>query len=103
LCVWDMNTFEQQAPSSIVLHGHTDWVEFLAISPDSRWLATAGSHMGEFEAEARLWKLDSADVAGSCMVLAGHDGQVRQSVFASRWVVTRTSAGTARIWKLPGQ
>jgi WD40 repeat protein len=102
VCVWDMKTIEQ-APTSVVLRGHEDWVEFLAISPDSRWLVTAGSQFGEFEPDARLWNLESNDPAGSCLVLPGHDGAVRQVVFGGRWVVTRTSAGTARLWELPDQ
>jgi WD40 repeat protein len=100
--VWDTNTFELE-PKSAVLRGHADWVEFLAISPDSRWLVTAGSHHDEFEADARLWKLGSSDVSGSCTVLPGHDGSVKQVVFGSRWLLTRTSAKTARIWSLPSQ
>jgi WD40 repeat protein len=100
--VWDMKTIER-TPSSVVLRGHTDWVEFLAISPDSRWLVTAGSHFGEFEPDARLWNLESNDPAGAFLVLPKHDGAVKQVVFGGRWVVTRTAAQTTRIWELPNQ
>jgi WD40 repeat protein len=102
VCVWDMRTV-QQTPRSIVLRGHADWVEFLAISPDSRWLVTAGSHSDGFEPDARLWDLESYDCAGSCVVLPKHDGVVKEVVFVDRWVVTRSSNNTARVWALPGR
>jgi WD40 repeat protein len=95
--VWDMNTITQ-TPASAVLRGHADCVEFLSISPDSRWLVTAAYFAGSFDPDARLWDLESKDPASSCTVLPGHDGAVQQVAFSDRWVITKTSHNTALFW-----
>jgi WD40 repeat protein len=99
---WDMRTIED-SPKSEVLRGHTGWVEFLSVSPNSRWLVT-GAYVPnqEYDGAARLWDLNAADASGARAVLGGHGGPIKDAIFSSddRWLVTRASDQTARLWDL---
>lgn len=100
--LWDMKTIGD-SPKSAVLRGHTNWVEFLAVSPNNRWLVTGASVAnGEFDRAARLWDLETADPTAVHALLEGHGGSLQDAIFSldGRWLVTRASDKTARLWDL---
>jgi WD40 repeat protein len=70
----------------------------VAISPDSRWLVTAGSA----DNTARLWDLSAKDPAANPVVLRGHEGPVTAVAISpdNRWLVTGSADKTARLWDL---
>ena len=69
----------------------------LAISPDSRWLASAGD-----DGTAQLWDLSSLDPSADPVVLRGHEGSVNALAIGpdGRWLVTGSRDGTAQLWHL---
>jgi WD40 repeat protein len=100
--LWEMKA-TGFSPKSVILGGHKGWVEFLSVSPDSRWLVTGASVPNqEFDGAARLWDLKSADPSDVRAVLGGHGGALQDAIFSSdgRWLVTRASDQTARLWDL---
>ena len=68
------------------LQANTDKASLVTITPDGRWVITAGE-----DGKARLWNLTAADpgAAGST-VLSSHDGGVIDMVVSpdSRWLIT---------------
>jgi WD40 repeat protein len=80
------------------LGGHSGFVEDVELSPEGRWLITAGG-----EGTARLWSLVAADPVAAPVVLDGHEGPVTLAAFSAdgRWVATAGADGTARLWELP--
>jgi WD40 repeat protein len=100
--LWEMKAIGE-SPRSVVLRGHKGWVEFLSVSPDSRWLVTGASVPNQdFDGAARLWDLRAADPSEVRAVLAGHSGTLQEAIFSSdgRWLVTRATDQTARLWGL---
>ena len=69
----------------MVLRGHEDAVNAVAISPDNRWVVT-----GSYDKTARLWDLSAKDPAANPVVLRGHEGAVNAVAISpdNRWVVT---------------
>lgn len=70
----------------------------LAFSPNAHWLVTVSG--GD---TAQLWDLSAKDLAGSPMVLRGHEHIVTAVAFSpdNRWLVTCSYYdGTARLWNL---
>jgi WD40 repeat protein len=100
--LWEMKTLTDSR-RSVVLRGHVGWVEFLCVSPNSRWLVT-GAYVpnSEFDGAARLWDLEATDPSSVHAVLAGHGGALNDAAFSpdGRWLVTRASDRTARLWDL---
>jgi len=98
------------AANPVVLRGHTDSINAVAISPDNRWVVT-----GSYDKTARLWDLtalahwagppllSAKDPAANPIPLRGHDSPVRAVAISpdGHWLVT---AGiydhTARLWDL---
>jgi WD40 repeat protein len=80
------------------LGGHGGFVEDVELSPEGRWLITAGG-----EGTARLWDLAAPDPVAAPVVLEGHEGPVTLAAFSAdgRWVATAGADGTARLWELP--
>ena len=86
--VWDAQT----GKTLFELHGHTDWVESLAFSPDGHLLASADA-----DGTARVWDMDSGE---TLLSLRGHKGIIWSADFApsGEHLVTAGADGTVRIW-----
>jgi WD40 repeat protein len=100
--LWEMKAIGDSS-RGVVLRGHKGWVEFLSVSPDSRWLVTSAYVPNqEFDRAARLWDLEAADLSSVRAVLGGHRGPLQDAIFSpdGRWLVTRATDQTARLWDL---
>ncbi|HYU35631.1 MAG TPA: WD40 repeat domain-containing protein, partial [Thermoanaerobaculia bacterium] len=84
--LWDL-TKKASTAAPVRLQGHEGSITAMAISPDSRWLAT-----GSGDKTARLWDLTAADPAAEPLVFGGHENRVTGVAFGpdSRWLVTLT-------------
>ena len=99
--MWDMNTFKQgNMPRAVVLRGHDGPIRCLAISADSRWLAT-----GSEDRSVRVFDLKSAYPGGNQKVLLGHQLEITDLQFApnGRWIATGSRDNTVRIWDLQSE
>ena len=112
ICLWDLDgqslsgppesVHSKDAPLHAILLNTTDRpISYFAISRDGRWLVTAGYT----EPEVRLWDLTSPSLHSNNpvpIVLRGHEGQIASLSVSpdSRWLVTTSADGTARIWDL---
>ncbi|KAG9064385.1 hypothetical protein KI688_003573 [Linnemannia hyalina] len=88
--VWDIGAGQ----ADVVLCGHTEQVEALAFSEDSRWIATGGDNFTVLLWDARSGILDR--------VLEGHTGSVVCLIFTldSRRILSGAWDGTIRAWDL---
>jgi WD40 repeat protein len=77
---------------TVILFGHTGYVNDLAFRRDGRWLVTASS-----DRTARIWQAADGQPG---LVLVGHSAAVNSAVFSSAGsrVVTASEDGTARVW-----
>ena len=100
--MWDLNVFKQGTgiPKAIVLRGHERPIRCLAISPDSRWLAT-----GSEDRSVRVFDLKSTYPGGNQKVLLGHQLEITDLQFAGggQWIATGSRDNTIRIWDLQGE
>src|SRR5207237_8723017 len=76
---------------------HTDTVVDLALSPDGRWLASAGS-----DSTAEVWDVATGQRR---QPLKGHTDEVRGVAFSpdSQTLATASSDHTVRLWPLAGR
>jgi WD40 repeat protein len=81
----------------MVLRGHKDAVNAVAISPDNHWLVT-----GSADNTARLWDLSAKDPAANPVVLRGHKDDVNAVAISpdNHWLVTGSADNTVRLWLL---
>ncbi|MCX6376588.1 MAG: TIR domain-containing protein [Armatimonadetes bacterium] len=85
---------EQQSPPVIVVEGHTDGVQGVAVTPDGR-LAVSGST----DKTVRVWDIE----AGKCMAkLEGHAGYVSGVAMTpdGRLAVSSSADKTVRVWNI---
>ena len=100
--LWDLSA-KDPAANPVVLRGHENLVNAVAISPDNRWVVT-----GSWDKTARLWDLSAKDPAANSIVLRGHEDEVNAVAISpdNRWVVTGSGGlfgskdNTARLWDL---
>ena len=103
--LWDLN-HSDPAASGLILRqreeGGINHPAIMAISADSRWLATGGIRNG---APAQLRDLRARDPDQSVIVLPGHRGGVSCLAISpdSRWLVTGGVDKTARVWDLSAE
>ena len=101
--LWDL-TASDPAAGPIVLRGHEDRINAVAISPDNHWLVT-----GSWDSTARLWDLTAPDPAAEPIVLRGHEDYIYAVTISpdNHWLVTAGGDqfsghgdNTARLWNL---
>ncbi len=83
--LWDLQ--RAGTPNARVLAGHGDWVHALAISSDSRWLASASQDL-----TARLWDLSVPDPNATARLLPGHKASVCCVAFSAELGVVVVAA-----------
>ncbi len=75
---------------------HSDWINALDLSPQSRWLATAGA-----DRAISLWDMNSLRLVKS---FVAHNHKVSEISFLGedfRKLVSASFDGSVRLWKLP--
>jgi eukaryotic-like serine/threonine-protein kinase len=87
---WDLSTGKIHS----ILHGHSDYVRALALTPDGRALAT-----GSGDETIKIWDLASGTELAT---LRGHLGQVLSLAFApeGRWLASGSNDRTVRLWDM---
>jgi WD40 repeat protein/tetratricopeptide (TPR) repeat protein len=95
--LWDLSKREPELQPLILQMGNDEKIRHLAISPDSRWLATGSDWPYN---TIRLWDLNSENRAGHSIVLLGHDDAITDLAFSldGHWLVSASKDGTARVW-----
>ena len=110
--LWNLAHADVDAP--IVLPPEVNPSAVVAVSPNSRWLATSSWTPNANRSEtavARLWDLAAAQPGTTAIELAGHSSSVTRLVFSldNRWLVTSSaeqdshtfrSDHTVRVWDL---
>jgi hypothetical protein len=71
--LWDLRA-KDPAANPVVLRGHDDWINAVAISADSRWVVT-----GSADKTARLWLLQVNDLVDLARTIIG------RNFFADEW------------------
>ncbi len=96
LRLWDLSaTYSTLNP--LTLPDESNWKAGVAISPDSRWIATAGPGNS-----ARLWDLNNPDPGASPIELSRHEEPVSRLAFTpdGRQLVTAGDDAIACVWDL---
>ncbi len=79
----------------IRLQGHSDEIISMAISSDSRWLAS-----GDAKGQVLLWDLMNPSRPAAFAALGAHRGRISDMLFSSdnRWLVTGSYDATICLW-----
>lgn len=100
--MWDLDVLKQEnqekiVPQALVLRGDNQPVQCLAVSPNSRWLAT-----GNADTNIRVYDLMSAYPGANQRILRGHQLEITAIHFSEngRWIATGSRDNTVRIWDL---
>jgi WD40 repeat protein len=94
IVVWALDTLQRV---SLKQATHPAEVQYMLISPDGNFLATASG-----DARARLWDLRKPDA--DPLVLYGHEETISGLIFSldSRYLATTSWDDTARLWRTDG-
>ena len=89
-------TSDDPMAKPLLLSGHEGPVTTMAVSPDSRWLAT-----GSEDQTVRVWDLSAPDPSAHPLSFSGHGARVTGVMIGagSSWLVT-IAAEKARLWEL---
>jgi WD40 repeat protein len=92
--IWDLTT---RVPFEVRSVGYPTGVQAVVITPDSRWLITAGNKPG-----VQMWDLASRDPAVDPVVLRGADGAADVLAISpdGNYLACGGDDGTARLWLL---
>ena len=94
--VWNLSAHDQSPDPLVLAGGHKHNVRTVAVSPNSRWLAS-----GSEDTTALLWDLTTGDP--SPIILPGHEASVNQVHFGpdNRWLLTKSAGKDGlRLWDL---
>jgi len=96
----NLRTLLDTVDSRIVLKGKGD-SEYLAVSPDGRWLATEGRRDGM----VRLWDLGTDDPLQSSVELIGHKTTISTVSFSpdGRWLATGDHDAIVHVWDMDNE
>lgn len=77
---------------TIILHGHTDYVNTVVFSPDGKFIVSASG-----DGTARVWE---ASTGREVFILRGHTNSVLTAIFSpdGKQILTGSEDGTARVW-----
>jgi len=91
LIMWDLN----YGKVTRTIKAHSDWINSVRVSPNGRWVATAGK-----DRTVRVWSLENLD--SPPIVLEGHKGALSSVAFArdSEQIVSGDYEGGARTWNI---
>ena len=81
----------------IRLQGHTNEITSMAVSPDSRWLAS-----GDTAGHVLLWDLSDPSHSVASATFDAHQGHISDMLFSNdnRWLVTGSHDATVRLWDM---
>jgi WD40 repeat protein/tRNA A-37 threonylcarbamoyl transferase component Bud32 len=96
--LWDLSASDPAA-SAVDLSRDQRGVTMVAISPDSRWVATADDGNN-----VELWDLASNDFVASRIELGRHDQRLTALAISrdSRWLLSASGDGSVLVWDLQG-
>ena len=88
--------YAEEPPELVLQAGHQGSINALAISPDGKWLISAGQ-----DSTIKIWSLQTGILLRT---LYGHNAQVVDIAISpdGRYVASASEDGTARLWNVAG-
>ena len=97
-----INILGRNIKINTTLHGHTQYVESVAYSPDGRNIVS-----GSADKSVKVWDADTNSTSyGACVAtVEGHSGEVRSVSFSpdGKNIVSGSFDNTIKIWTLPAE